>query len=57
MVMKLYDAVIKMISQRYALGIITNGAKDTIREKLTRLGLGDLFPRGRCYRFFRCWSG
>jgi 5'-nucleotidase len=37
-------SVIKRISQRYALGIITNGANDTAREKLTRLGLGDLFP-------------
>ncbi|MFC5653378.1 HAD family hydrolase [Paenibacillus solisilvae] len=37
-------AVLQRITEQYAVGIITNGANDTAREKLARLGLSEFFP-------------
>lgn len=36
--------LLEKLSRRYALGIISNGAHDTAREKLAALGLKELFP-------------
>ncbi|WP_274650235.1 HAD family hydrolase [Paenibacillus humicola] len=37
-------SLLRRLSEKYTMGVITNGAGDTVREKLARLGLGECFP-------------